>query len=180
MTSYFSDIAARCPVTIGRFTSELFYGYGVSWEDLTTADAHTQYLSVLKYFGYSKKYNLSISKEDIIEKINDIFDDYETILMKYAPSYVVPDPIKIISNMSNQERTKYLEENYKYHVLISLHNALASISHFNRPSLSDCLIARVRTTVETITAESAARDETERLFWEQVKKDYAEGKTAPF
>ena len=101
-------------------------------------------------------------------------------MMKYAPSYVVPDPINIISNMSNQERTKYLEENYKYNVLISLHNALASISHFNRPSLSDCLIARVRTTVETITAESAARDETERLFWEQVKKDYAEGKTAPF
>ena len=68
MTSYFSDIAARCPVTIGRFTSELFYGYGVSWEDLTTADAHTQYLSVLKYFGYSKKYDLSIRKKILLRK----------------------------------------------------------------------------------------------------------------
>lgn len=178
--NYFSEIAKKCPVTVSRFSSDLMFRYGLTLPEFKDSGLYLQYRSVKRYFGYSLNVEINLSDDVVVNEIKAIFDEYENILLKYQPEFTVPDPLKRIMNMSNAEKTAYIEENFKREVRVCLYHALGSISHFKRPSLSDALVTRSRTIIEAIAAERAESIKSEELFWEEARRTYDKNAVAPF
>ena len=163
MAKMLEFLQKKYPNTVSRFISDVTFNKYIDLNEFEKMDFGSRYILVKGFFGYERRYNTDMSVADMQKHIVYLFEDFETLIQRYPQG--VPNFLKILNNMSNADKTEYLEKNYKSSTVISLHHALCPRKHFNEPSLKDALIARVLPIIEQIALNRQDSERTEAEFW---------------
>jgi hypothetical protein len=174
MTEYLSKIA---PNTTHKFLSEIMYKYGIGASEFESKTLYNRLIKVREYFGYSMTISDSLSEQDMKDEIIKLFTEYEELIIGYPDG--VPDFMAKIKNMTNAERSEYIDKNYKRQVNISLSHSLIKFIG-KRSSLRDAIIDRVLTQLEQMSREKALKEAEEEKFWNDIVKNFDKSLVPPF
>jgi hypothetical protein len=178
MAKMLEFLQQKYPNTVSKFISDVTFNKYINLNEFEEMDFGSRYLLVKSFFGYEKRYDTRMSVEDMQKHIIYLFEDFETLNLRYPQG--VPNFLKILNHMSNADKTEYLDKNYKSSTVISLHHALCPRKHFNEPSLKDALVARVLPIIEEIALKRQDNERTEAEFWINTIPQSKVKETIPF
>jgi len=171
-------LSAIAPNTVKKFLSDIMYNYGIGVAEFEAKHLGDRYDEIKRYFGYQREHQDSMTVEEIQVDIKKMFSEFEEISIKYP--FGVPDRLKEIKDMSNQQKSEYIEKFEKRTINICLHHSIIKRKHSYGPSLKDSLVARVMSKKEQIESETRKRIKSDEEFWAKAMKEFNKDEIAPF
>lgn len=165
------------PNTTNKFINDFICNKYINVADFEEMDLGSRYLLVKSFFGYERHYDINLSVEQIQKHIIYLFEDYEQLMIRYPLGF--PDPLKILGNMSNKDKTDFISK-FKPELLVCLNHAICPRTYFNDVSLKDAIKPRNIPVIEQMSLNRAGSMREENDFWEGIKKIYKKELVAPF
>ena len=175
MTESLMSIA---PNTTKMFSYYLMESYGLSMKEFESTVPKRKFYEVSRFFGYPLEENTDKPVDQIIAFIKSLFEEYESLMMKYPDG--VPDGLKILKEMNHQQREVWIKKNFVSTIRISLKHALVPGNNIIRITLRDSLIKRLMSALELEIKEKREKDIADNLFWENIIKNFDRNEIVPF
>jgi hypothetical protein len=166
------------PNTTKMFASWLMENYGMSLKEFEKKTPQRKHFEVSKFFGYQLIQHTEKSVTEIIAFIKEVFVGYEQLINKYPDG--VPNFLKQLKEMPNDQRTGLIQKHYIRDINISLCHSVIKGNNIVRVSLCDAIKQRILTRIELESKIINDKKIIDEQFWINTIKNFIPDEIVPF